>query len=82
MNKVRPRRKAEAMLPEYGFSGGVRGKYASRFAKDTIMVVNLGATDRSDVTGLRALADPNCAIMQAGMRIVRGNNGQRVYGSV
>ena len=39
MNKVRPRRGAEEMLAEYDFSGGVRGKYASRFAKDTIMVV-------------------------------------------
>jgi hypothetical protein len=27
------------MLAEYDFSGGVRGKYANRFAKDTIMVI-------------------------------------------
>jgi hypothetical protein len=27
------------MLPEYDFSGGVRGKYANRFAEGTIMVV-------------------------------------------
>lgn len=27
------------MLPEYDFSGGVRGKYAGKFAKSTIMVV-------------------------------------------
>ena len=27
------------MLPEYDFSGGVRGKYASRFAEGTIMVI-------------------------------------------
>ncbi len=39
MKKVRSRRDAEEMLPEYDFSGGVRGKYASRFAKGTIMVV-------------------------------------------
>jgi hypothetical protein len=39
MSNVRPRREAEEMLPEYDFSGGVRGKYAKRFAKDTIMVV-------------------------------------------
>jgi hypothetical protein len=39
MRKVRSRPEAEEMLPEYDFSGGVRGKYASRFAKDTIMVV-------------------------------------------
>jgi hypothetical protein len=39
MKKARPKRQAEDMLPEYDFSGGVRGKYAARFAKDTIMVV-------------------------------------------
>ena len=39
MRKVRSRPEAEEMLPEYDFSGGVHGKYASRFAKDTIMVV-------------------------------------------
>ena len=39
MKKVRPRHEPEEMLREYDFSGGVRGKYASRFAKDTIMVV-------------------------------------------
>lgn len=39
MRKVRSRPEAEEMLPEYDFSGGVRGKYASRFRKDTIMVV-------------------------------------------
>ncbi len=27
------------MLPEYDFSGGVRGKYANRLGKDRIMVV-------------------------------------------
>jgi hypothetical protein len=39
MRKGRSKPKPEEMLPEYDFSGGVRGKYASRFAKDTIMVV-------------------------------------------
>ena len=39
MRKARPRREPEEMLPEYDFSDGVRGRYASRFAKDTIMVV-------------------------------------------
>ena len=39
MRRVRPGREPEEMLPEYDFSGGVRGKYASRFAKGTIMVV-------------------------------------------
>ena len=37
--QVRTRPKTEEMLPEYDFSRGVRGKYASQFAKDTIMVV-------------------------------------------
>jgi hypothetical protein len=27
------------MLPEYDFSRGIRGKYANRFARGTIMVV-------------------------------------------
>jgi hypothetical protein len=39
MKRVRSRRESAEMLPEYDFSGGVRGKYASRFAKGTIMVV-------------------------------------------
>ena len=39
MRKARARHEPEEMLPEYDFSSGVRGKYASRFAKDTIMVV-------------------------------------------
>jgi hypothetical protein len=39
MSKVRPRPEAEGMLAEYDFSGGVRGKYANRFAKGRIMVV-------------------------------------------
>jgi hypothetical protein len=39
MRKVRSRDEPEEMLQEYDFSAGVRGKYASRFAKDTIMVV-------------------------------------------
>ena len=36
MRKVRPRQEPEEMLPEYDFSAGVRGKYATRFRKDTI----------------------------------------------
>ena len=39
MRKVRRRRDADEMLPEYDFSGGVRGKYVHRFAEGTIMVV-------------------------------------------
>jgi hypothetical protein len=39
MRKVRSRREPQEMLSEYDFSGGVRGKYAGRFEKGTIMVV-------------------------------------------
>ncbi len=39
MRKARPKQEPEEMLPEYDFSGGVRGKYASRFEKDSVMVV-------------------------------------------
>ncbi len=39
MRKVRSRHESEEMLPEYDFSAGVRGKYASRFTKETVMVV-------------------------------------------
>lgn len=39
MKKARSTSKRAEMLPEYDFSGGIRGKYANRFAKDTIMVV-------------------------------------------
>ncbi len=39
MKRVHSRREPEEMLPEYDFSGGVRGKYASRFATGTIKVV-------------------------------------------
>ena len=39
MRKAHCRHEPEEMLPEYDFSAGVRGKYASRVAKDTIMVV-------------------------------------------
>ena len=39
MKRARSKHQPEEMLPEYDFSGGVRGKYASRFGKDTIMVV-------------------------------------------
>ncbi len=38
MKKERSRREEE-MLPEYDFSGGIRGKYAARFEKDAVMVV-------------------------------------------
>jgi len=61
MNKVGRRRRGEEMLPEYDFSGGVRGKYANRFAKGTIMVVldpdvaELFPDPRSVNSALRAL---------------------------
>lgn len=63
MKRVRSRREPEEMLPEYDFSGGVRGKYAIRFAKGTIMVVldpdvaKLFPDPRSVNKALRALGD-------------------------
>lgn len=39
MKRVRAKRDRDEMLPEYDFSRGVRGKYAGRFAKGTLMVV-------------------------------------------
>ena len=39
MKRPRSRQEPKEMLPGYDFSGGVRGKYAGRFTKDTIMVV-------------------------------------------
>jgi hypothetical protein len=38
MKRARSSHEAEEMLPEYDFSGGVRGKHASRFTKDTVVV--------------------------------------------
>ena len=61
MRKGRSNRNSAEMLPEYDFSRGVRGKYADRFTKDTIMVVldpDAAAIflDRKSVnTALRAL---------------------------
>jgi hypothetical protein len=39
MKKVAKKRESDEMLPEYDFSGGVRGKYAKQFARDAVMVV-------------------------------------------
>ena len=39
MRKGRSNRSSAEMLPEYDFTGGIRGKYAERFTKDTLMVV-------------------------------------------
>ena len=61
MRKARSKRDANEMLPEYDFSGGVRGKYASRFSEGTIMVVldpdvaELFPDPRSVNNALRAL---------------------------
>jgi len=61
MREVRPRRDASEMLPEYDFSGGLRGKYANRFAQGTIMVVldpdvaELSPDPKSVNNALRAL---------------------------
>jgi hypothetical protein len=38
MSKVRSHRKAADMKREYDFSGGVRGKYARRYAEGTNLV--------------------------------------------
>jgi hypothetical protein len=61
MRKARSRPESEEMLPEYDFSGGVRGKYAGRFTRDTIMVVlepdvaEIFPDPKSVNTALRAL---------------------------
>src|SRR5262245_29086279 len=39
MKKVRVRRSSPEMRAEYDFSGGVRGKYADRFAKGSVLVL-------------------------------------------
>jgi len=39
MKKAVNKRDHDEMLPEYDFSGGVRGKYARQFASRTVMVV-------------------------------------------
>ena len=39
MKKSRPNDDVDDMRPEYDFSKGVRGKYASRFAKGSKVVV-------------------------------------------
>jgi len=36
---TRKRKPATEMLPEYDFSGGVRGKYAARYARGSNVVV-------------------------------------------
>jgi len=63
MRKVRSKRNSEEMLPEYDFSRGIRGKYADRFTKETIMVVldpdvaAIFPDGKSVNTALRALGD-------------------------
>ena len=71
MRKARSGRESEEMLPEYDFSRGVRGKYAGRFTRDTIMVVldpdvaEIFPDPKSVNTALRALG-----------RIVREREGK------
>ena len=38
MKKVKKKRDDDEMLPEYDFSGGVRGKYAKRFPRGMTLV--------------------------------------------
>ena len=68
MKRVRSKDEPEAMLPEYDFSGGVRGKYASRFPKGTTMVV-------LDPDVAEVFPDPksvNQALRALGRRIQQG----------
>jgi len=39
MKKTNPKDIDDDMLPEYDFSGGIRGKYAERYAEGTNIVV-------------------------------------------
>lgn len=39
MKKTKTEEESNNMLPEYDFSGGVRGKYAARYAAGTNVVV-------------------------------------------
>lgn len=39
MKKATKRKAADTLRPEYDFSGGVRGKYAKRYAEGTNVVV-------------------------------------------
>lgn len=78
MRKARSRRKPrEEMLPEYDFSGGVRGKYAGRFRKETVMVVldpdvaEMFPDPRSVNSALRALG----RIVRDRARISRRRSG-------
>jgi len=51
----------DTMRPEYDMTGGVRGKYASRFPKDVVMV-----TLAPDV----AAAFPNAAAVNEALRVL------------
>ena len=42
MKKVSKPLKSDDMRPEYDFSGGVRGKYANRFAAGTNVILTNG----------------------------------------
>jgi hypothetical protein len=58
--KAAPRRIPDELRPHYDFTGGVRGKYAKRVARDTNVVVldaDIAAEFRSDRAVNRALRD-------------------------
>ena len=39
MKKIRKTKKEPVMKPEYDFRGGVRGKYAARYARGTNVII-------------------------------------------
>ncbi len=39
MKKIRKSKKESEMKPEYDFRGGVRGKYAARYARGTNIII-------------------------------------------
>ncbi len=65
----------EKMLPEYDFSGGVRGKYAKRFAKDCYVVVL-----EPDVARIFHSSREVNAALRAVVRVTRGarSRGKRL----
>ena len=63
MKKAPSKATAPAMLPEYDFTGGVRGKYARRYAQGTNVVVL-----EPDV----AKAFPNAEAVNSSLRALAG----------
>jgi hypothetical protein len=77
MKKARSKREPQQILPQYDFTGGVRGKYAGRFTRDAVMVVL--APDVAEV-----FPDPksvNKALRALGgiIRERRGKTGRRTH---